>query len=211
MTVTGRTIRLLILLRITRCWCFKINGKTEDKWPKTKYGGSLGPYLISHPVFTPSFKVLSHTDEPQIPFGVTRIEFREEQVGASVRSRRPDNYPPDSPVVDRLSYRAAELFSLPQYGRGGRTDVRPQLADARYVGVHRAAVFLPLREESHRRSIRRTTCPEILNTMPRRSTRCASILRPLPRWENPRGAMTIRICKDRASRRRPVLYRGRLQ
>jgi hypothetical protein len=57
----------------------RINGKTMADWPKSRYGSSLGPYLISHPVFTPSFKVLSHSDEAQIPFGVVRLEFRGEQ------------------------------------------------------------------------------------------------------------------------------------
>jgi cytochrome c2 len=56
----------------------KINGQERERWPKSEYGGSLGPYLISHPAFHPSFKVLSHEDEAQIPFGVTRIEFRSE-------------------------------------------------------------------------------------------------------------------------------------
>ncbi len=57
----------------------KINGKPPADWPRAHDGGSLGPYLISHPKFTPSFKILSHEDEPQIPFGVTRIEYRNEK------------------------------------------------------------------------------------------------------------------------------------
>jgi hypothetical protein len=57
----------------------RINGRTMEGWPKSRYGHSLGPYLISHPKFTPSFRILSHTDEPQIPFGVVRLEFRGEQ------------------------------------------------------------------------------------------------------------------------------------
>jgi mono/diheme cytochrome c family protein len=58
-----------------------INGKPPDGWPKDSEGQGLdmGPYLISHPDFTPSFKVLSHTDEPQIPWGVVRLEFRDEK------------------------------------------------------------------------------------------------------------------------------------
>jgi mono/diheme cytochrome c family protein len=83
----------------------KIEGKTEDSWPKSEYGGSLGPYLISHPSFTPSFKVLSHTDEPQIPFGVTRIEFRDERVVLGAIAP-PGHYPPNSPVV--AGYRIAQ-------------------------------------------------------------------------------------------------------
>ena len=54
----------------------KINGKLRDQWPLSDDGGPLGPYLISHPTFKPSFKILSHEDEAQIPFGVVRLEFR---------------------------------------------------------------------------------------------------------------------------------------
>ena len=56
----------------------RINGLDRDHWPKTGKGESLGPYLISHPEFKASFKVLSHEDEPQIPYGVVRIDFRKE-------------------------------------------------------------------------------------------------------------------------------------
>jgi mono/diheme cytochrome c family protein len=56
----------------------KINGQSRDKWPPSEDGSSLGPYLISHPDFKPSFSVLSHQDEPQIPYGVTRLDFRTE-------------------------------------------------------------------------------------------------------------------------------------
>jgi mono/diheme cytochrome c family protein len=83
----------------------KINGKTEANWPQSAYRSSLGPYLISHPFFKPAFKVLSHTDEPQIPFGVTRIEFRTEQtVLGSIAPR--GSYPVNSPVLQ--GYRIAQ-------------------------------------------------------------------------------------------------------
>jgi hypothetical protein len=83
----------------------KINGKPENDWPKYKGKVSMGPYLISHPTFTPSFKVLSHTDEPQIPFGVTRIEFSDERV--VLGSIAPHGqYPPNSPVTE--GYRIAQ-------------------------------------------------------------------------------------------------------
>jgi mono/diheme cytochrome c family protein len=59
----------------------EINGQPPANWPKSKDGSSasMGPYLISQPQFTPSFKILSHQDEPQIPWGVLRLEFRNEQ------------------------------------------------------------------------------------------------------------------------------------
>jgi mono/diheme cytochrome c family protein len=58
-----------------------INGKPPSGWPTDAegHGQSMGPFLISHPAFTPSFKVFSHQDEPQIPWGVVRLEFRNEK------------------------------------------------------------------------------------------------------------------------------------
>lgn len=56
----------------------EMNGQTREHWPAAPGGGSLGPYLISHPFFKPAFRVLSHDDEPQIPYGVIRLEFRNE-------------------------------------------------------------------------------------------------------------------------------------
>ena len=59
----------------------KINGEPPERWPKDAEGHGLdmGPYMISHPSFTPSFKILTHEDEPQIPWGVVRLEFRSEK------------------------------------------------------------------------------------------------------------------------------------
>ena len=57
----------------------EINGQGPDAWPKSKGGLPMGPYVISHPHFTPSFKTLSQEDEAQIPWGVLRLEFRNEK------------------------------------------------------------------------------------------------------------------------------------
>ena len=59
----------------------EVNGNAPSGWPKDSggHGYDMGPYMISHPKFTPSFKILSHSDEPQIPWGVVRIEFRDEK------------------------------------------------------------------------------------------------------------------------------------
>ena len=83
----------------------KINGEMQNGWPKTESGSSLGPYLISHPAFTPAFKVLSHNDEPQIPFGVVRIEFRNQETVLGAIAP-PGSYPANSPVMD--GYRIAQ-------------------------------------------------------------------------------------------------------
>jgi mono/diheme cytochrome c family protein len=59
----------------------KINGKPPADWPKDSEGHGLdmGPYMISHPKFLPSFKTSKYGDEAQIPWGVVRLEFRNEQ------------------------------------------------------------------------------------------------------------------------------------
>jgi mono/diheme cytochrome c family protein len=55
-----------------------VNGKPPSGWPKDAegHGSDMGPYMISHFKFTPSFSILAHHDEPQIPWGVVRLEFR---------------------------------------------------------------------------------------------------------------------------------------
>jgi mono/diheme cytochrome c family protein len=58
----------------------KINGLPPASWPTNAevHGAAMGPFLISHAKFTPRFKILAHEDEPQVPWGVVRLEFRKE-------------------------------------------------------------------------------------------------------------------------------------
>jgi mono/diheme cytochrome c family protein len=67
-----------------------IDGKPPDGWPKDPQDQNpvMGPYLISHARFTPVSTDRSYADEPQIPWGVIRLEFRdEEQVFGSIAPR----------------------------------------------------------------------------------------------------------------------------
>jgi len=59
-----------------------VNGKPPSGWPKDsqEHKFDMGPYMISNPKFIPGFKVLAHSDEPQIPWGVVRLEFRDEKI-----------------------------------------------------------------------------------------------------------------------------------
>jgi mono/diheme cytochrome c family protein len=57
----------------------QINDQPPANWPKSSESALMGPYLISHPKFTPAFQAFQHTDEPQIPWGVIRLEFRNEE------------------------------------------------------------------------------------------------------------------------------------
>jgi mono/diheme cytochrome c family protein len=55
----------------------EIGGLPPSRWPKDS-GFDMGPYMISHPKFTRAVDVAAHVDEAQIPWGVVRIEFRDE-------------------------------------------------------------------------------------------------------------------------------------
>lgn len=55
----------------------ELDGKPLPGSPETE-ADDPGPYLIAHANFKPAFKILSHSDEPQIPWGVVRLEFRDE-------------------------------------------------------------------------------------------------------------------------------------
>jgi len=70
----------------------EVNGKAPSGWPKDSggHGFDMGPYMISHPKFAPSFKILAHADAVQIPWGVVRLEFRDEKaVFGAVAPRGP--------------------------------------------------------------------------------------------------------------------------
>jgi hypothetical protein len=56
----------------------RIGGRSAQHWPRASDGSLMGPYMISHRSFTPAFQVLSHADEPQIPYGVIRLDVRRE-------------------------------------------------------------------------------------------------------------------------------------
>lgn len=91
----------------------KINGRLHKDWPKSADGGNLGFYLISNPDFKPSFRVLSHIDEPQIPYAVVRldIEKQEKLVHAILP---PGKWPQDS--VEMQGYRIAQQNCLRCHG-----------------------------------------------------------------------------------------------
>jgi len=56
----------------------RIGGAEPAKWPRGPDGENYGPYLISHPSFSPSFHVLAHADEAQLPYGVVGLRFFDE-------------------------------------------------------------------------------------------------------------------------------------
>jgi mono/diheme cytochrome c family protein len=59
----------------------QVNGEPPSGWPKAAedHISEMGPYMITNAKFTPSFKILAHSDEAQIPWGVVRLQIREEK------------------------------------------------------------------------------------------------------------------------------------
>jgi mono/diheme cytochrome c family protein len=98
----------------------EVNGKPPAGWPKDsqEHKFDMGPYMISNPKFAPSYKILSHEDEPQIPWGVVRIEFRdEESVFGAIAPRGP--HAQDRDVQDGFRIAEQNCFRCHNAGHEG--------------------------------------------------------------------------------------------
>ena len=98
----------------------EVNGKPPSGWPKDsqEHKYDMGPYMISNPQFVPSYKILSHQDEPQIPWGVVRIEFRDEKtVFAAIAPR--GTYAQERQVLDGFAIVKQNCFRCHNSGREG--------------------------------------------------------------------------------------------
>jgi mono/diheme cytochrome c family protein len=52
-----------------------IGGKPPAQWARGPEGEVYSPYVISHPSFKPLTKILAHTEESNVPYGVTKLRF----------------------------------------------------------------------------------------------------------------------------------------
>jgi mono/diheme cytochrome c family protein len=98
----------------------EVNGKPPSGWPKDSqdHKFDMGPYMISHPKFSPAYKILSHPEEAQIPWGVVRIEFREEKtVFGAIAPRGP--HARDREVQDGFRIAEQNCFRCHNAGREG--------------------------------------------------------------------------------------------
>lgn len=75
----------------------RIDGREPASWPKGPEGENYGPYLISHPSFTPVFHVLAQKEEAQIPYGVIALRFFDEATVA--KQLQPPGALPASPAM----------------------------------------------------------------------------------------------------------------
>jgi mono/diheme cytochrome c family protein len=99
-----------------------IDGKPPADWPKDAeyHKFDMGPYVVSHENFALSFKILSYNEQPQIPWGIVRIEFRNEQaVLNSIAPRGP--HAKDAAVAAGYRIAREECFLCHNSGREGGT------------------------------------------------------------------------------------------
>ena len=95
-----------------------VNGKPPAEWPKSGEGGELGPYVIANPDFKPSFQVLSHTDEAQIPFQVVRLDVRSERQVLGPITPKGD-FAPGSPVMQGFQIAQQNCYRCHNMGAEG--------------------------------------------------------------------------------------------
>ena len=98
----------------------EVNGQPPAGWPKDsqEHNFDMGPYMISHSKFTPSYKILSHAEEAQIPWGVLRIEFREEKFVFGAIAPH-GTHAQDREVQDGLHIAEQNCFRCHNAGREG--------------------------------------------------------------------------------------------
>ena len=66
----------------------QVNGKKLQIAKRSSSDGIYGPYLISHPSFTPRYRILAHAEEAQIPNGVLELRFlMEDEVFHAIEPR----------------------------------------------------------------------------------------------------------------------------
>lgn len=97
-----------------------VNGKPPAGWPKDsqEHKYDMGPYMISHAKFVPAFKILAHEDEAQIPWGVVRLEFRNEKtLFGSIAPRGP--HAADAAVQAGFRIAQQNCFKCHNSGREG--------------------------------------------------------------------------------------------
>jgi cytochrome c2 len=99
---------------------FEINGQPTSGKPLDARGRGydMGPFLVSHPKFVPSFTVLSHPEMAMVPWGVVRLEFRSEsKVFGAITPRGP--HADDADVRDGYTLARQNCFRCHNSGDEG--------------------------------------------------------------------------------------------
>jgi hypothetical protein len=74
-----------------------VDGKPLAPWAKASHQYDPSPYVVMYEHFVPSFRILSHTDKPQLPDNLIRLDFATQ--AATFGAITPHGpHPPGSPV-----------------------------------------------------------------------------------------------------------------
>jgi hypothetical protein len=95
-----------------------IDGRAPALVKRSGDAGSYGPYLVSHPTFASRYRILGHSEEPQIPNGVLELRFlNEENVLDAIRPH--GNLPSNSPAMRGYQIAKEDCFRCHNAGDYG--------------------------------------------------------------------------------------------
>jgi mono/diheme cytochrome c family protein len=104
-----------------------LDNKPPKDWPTDSetHQHDIGPFLITHPDFQPAYKVLGQDEVAQIPWGVVRLEFRDEAtVYRAIAPQGPQAS--DADVQDGFRVAQQNCFRCHDSGaEGGQTAQQP--------------------------------------------------------------------------------------
>jgi len=84
-----------------------IDGLASSAWAEKTRTADLGPYFVAYADFKPAFHVLSHTDRPQVPTQILRLEIAtQERMFSGIEPPHAEKLQADSPVI--RGYRIAQ-------------------------------------------------------------------------------------------------------
>lgn len=98
----------------------QVNGEKLQIAKRSSSDGIYGPYLISHPSFTPRYRILAHAEEAQIPNGVLELRFlKQDEVLQAIEPR--GDFPAGSPQLQGYLIAQQNCFRCHNAGAyGGR-------------------------------------------------------------------------------------------
>lgn len=149
----------------------KVNGREPDHWPLGVDRLPMGPYMVSHPSFKPSFRVLSHDDEAQVPWGVVRLDLRREQtVYAPIE---PQGAAAKDPVVQQ-GYAIARQNCFRCHSRSGEGGQKSKLL---WRDLAQEAVTNPTQFDAYVRNPKNISSPSQMVASPQYDDATLSALR----------------------------------
>ena len=121
----------------------KIEGVSAAAWARRTGEYDPSPYFITYAHFVPSFRVLTHDDEAQVPSNIIRLNVT--TIRATFDRLRPD---PDSAEAEEgFTIAKQNCLRCHFLGASGGTKSGRGLADAEYVGAGAACLLRGVRPQ----------------------------------------------------------------